>query len=91
MLAGFAGALSGFSACRAGLIESLDGDIVRRRYWRLRQKNLAILRNYSRPEVDRRGNAFSGIDGADEDGVAPAMRTQFPAAQAGFPFSSLIS
>jgi hypothetical protein len=51
----------------------------------LRRKNSAILQNY-RVEGDRLGNAFLGIDGAGDDDVAPAMRTQFPAAQAGFRF-----
>jgi len=47
--------------------------------------NLVILRNY-RAGSDRRGNAFAGNDDADADGVGPAKRTQFPAAQAGFRF-----
>ena len=44
--AGFATALSGFSASRGGLIERLDGDIGRRRYRRLLTMNLVILQNY---------------------------------------------
>jgi len=48
--------------------------------------NLVILRNYRAQSGRRRGNASAGNDDADEDGVAPAQQTEFPAAQAGFRF-----
>jgi hypothetical protein len=50
-------------------------------------KNLGTPRNYraqaGRPDPD---NVCGDNGGADDAGVAPVKRTQFPAAQAGFRF-----